>query len=202
MSMGSKIDPTSWCSGSPFLDRNPDLDCARQVLRAYRPDEPSQERLRQEILGFIDEHPRTAHLRSCLEGHLTASALVAEEGTGRVLLMHHRKLNKWLQPGGHCDGDANLPGVALREAVEESGIETLRILPEVIDVDIHPIPERLGEPAHRHLDTRFIVLARRGATPRQNVESNDLRWLTVEEALALGVDDSVARLFRCVSGAF
>lgn len=185
----------------PALRADPDLARAREILVAYRPADDSQRRERDRVLDWIARRPRTAHRRSCLEGHLTASALLVEEGTveegaGRVLLLHHRKLDRWIQPGGHCDGDANLPGVALRECLEETGIDDLAIVPEVIDVDIHTIPERPGEPEHLHFDTRFLVVAPRGAAPRGNDESHALRWSTPAEALALGGDESVRRLVR------
>jgi hypothetical protein len=152
------------------------------------------------MLLFVDDHPTDAHLRSLLEGHLTASALVVERDSGRVLLALHRKLDLWLQLGGHCDGDANLIGVAWREAREESGIEELCICPAVCDVDIHAIPARPGEPAHLHYDTRFLVLAPRGARPRLSGESHELRWLEPAQARQLAGDDSLRRLLEtCAS---
>ena len=146
------------------------------------------------MLDFIDRHPRDAHMRSCRGGHLTASALIVDRARGKVLLTHHRKLGKWLQLGGRCVGDANLAGVALREAVEESGIAGLEIVPRLIDVDIHPIPARPGEAEHLHLDSRFLVLAPEGAEARANHESNELRWLDRAAARELASDGSLRRL--------
>lgn len=173
-----------------------DLAAARSLLAAWQPPTPEQERTRRRILAFVDAHPRDAHLRTCLEGHLTASALVLDSRGERVLLTFHRKLGKWLQLGGHCDGDADLAAVALREAIEESGIEDLAIDPMPIDLDIHPIPARKGEPEHLHLDTRFLVHAADGAIERASEESIQLRWFTRAEAAALDVDESVRRLLR------
>src|SRR5688572_10916647 len=103
------------------------------------------------MLSFLQEHPLDAHLRSCAPGHFTASALVVDAPGERGLLTHHKKLDRWLQLGGHCDGDSNFAAVALREAQEESGIEGLSIDPRPLDLDIHTIPARTGDPEHLHL---------------------------------------------------
>jgi 8-oxo-dGTP pyrophosphatase MutT (NUDIX family) len=173
-----------------------DLTVARSLLESWTPPTLAQERTRDRMLAFIDEHPSDAHLRTCVPGHLTASALVVDAAGERVLLTHHRKLGRWLQLGGHCDGDANLAAVALREATEESGIADLAIDPVPIDVDIHTIPARKGELEHLHLDTRFLVRAPAGAAERASEESIDLRWFQRDEAESLEIDDSVRRLIR------
>jgi ADP-ribose pyrophosphatase YjhB (NUDIX family) len=182
----------------PRLRSNPDLATARGALRAYSPATAGQVLLRQRVINFIEAHPQDAHLRSCRPGHLTASALVLDSRGERALLTHHRKLNRWLQLGGHCDGDGNLPRVALKESLEEGGIEDLRIAPEIIDLDIHSIPARPGEPEHLHLDCRFLVLAPEGAEPVASEESYAVRWWPLREIARLGVDDSVLRLVRLV----
>lgn len=177
-----------------------DLAVARRILADWTPPTDVQARTRDRILAFIDEHPRDAHLRSCEPGHLTASAIVIDATGTKALLTHHRKLGRWLQLGGHCDGDPDLARVALREAEEESGIEGLSIDPVPIDVDIHTIPARKDEPEHLHLDTRFLVRAPAGALERTSEESHELRWVTRAEAEALGTDDSVRRLLRTAFG--
>lgn len=172
-----------------------DLAIARGLLLDYAPRDAHQARERERMLAFLGEHPRDAHRRTCLPGHLTASCLVLDHAGERALLTFHAKLRRWLQLGGHCDGDANLPGVALREACEESGILDLEIDPRPLDLDIHPIPARPGEPAHLHLDTRFVVRAPRGATLVLSEESLELRWFTRSELGSIETDDSVRRLF-------
>jgi hypothetical protein len=168
-----------------------DLATARSVLLQHP---PSSERTR--MLAWIERFPTTAHLRANLEGHLTASALVVDGARERVLLTHHKKLQRWLQLGGHCDGEANLVRTALLEACEESGIGDLRIDPRPLDLDIHCIPARPSEPAHDHLDTRFVVYAPRGAVEVVSEESLELRWFTCTELEQLETDDSVRRLVR------
>lgn len=185
----------------PSLRSSNDLSLAREFLGRYLPPSAEQEEIRAAMLAFVDEHPRDAHLRSCGVGHLTASALVVELERGEVLLNHHRKLDRWLQVGGHCDGDANLAAVALREAREESGIEELWVIPEIVDLDIHRIPERPGEPAHYHYDCRFLAMAERAMPPRVSHESKDLRWLSVAAASELSDDPSVYRLLQMIDPA-
>lgn len=184
---------------SPFLSLDrlseaPDLSYARSILESFRPPSEEQETTRAKMLHWIERYPQDAHLRSRLEGHLTASALVLDHDRKRALLTFHKKLGCWLQLGGHCDGDANLVRVALREAIEESGIPDLQIDPKPIDLDIHPIPARPGEPEHIHLDTRFLVYAPAGATIEISEESLDLRWWACGKIAQLPVDESVRRL--------
>ncbi len=178
------------------LSSTSNLALARRLLSTWEPPSLEQERVRDRMLAFIDEHPRDAHLRTCIPGHLTASALVVDAAGERGLLTFHKKLRRWLQLGGHCDGDANLAAVALREASEESGIEDLELDPMPIDVDVHAIPAHGSDPEHLHLDTRFLARAAPGAEARAGEESIELRWFRREELEGLETDDSVRRLFR------
>ena len=177
-----------------------DLDAARRLLLAYDAPDEAQRAVRERMLAFIDAHPEDAHRRTCLPGHITGSALVLDHEERRALLTYHRKLGRWLQLGGHADGDANLAGVALREAVEESGIADLAIDPAPVNLDIHLIPSRPGEPEHLHLDTCFLVRAGPGAAPRMSEESLDLRWFAPRDLDVVETDDSVRRLFRIAFG--
>ncbi len=186
--------------GLEQLPQHGELGYARDILNDYDPWCEEQARIRDRILSFMAEHSDAA-LRTCAPGHLTASALVLEEGTGRCLLTLHRKLQRWLQLGGHCDGDTNLVRAALCEALEESGIEDLRIDPAPIDVDIHTIPARPKEPEHLHLDTRFVVWAPNGAKEVISAESSALAWFELKAIEALDTDDSVRRLARLIAPA-
>jgi len=141
-------------------------------------------------------------------GHFTGSALVASLDLNQVLLTLHRKLGLWLQLGGHADGDTDLPGVAMRECREESGLQSLSFFPlrdlfeadtsatPIFDLDIHSIPARPNEPEHLHYDVRYLVLA----DPRDPLtitpESKDLRWIPLSDAYGLTTEWSMHRQFN------
>lgn len=171
------------------------LGVARALVASTPSTSPESDRAKDEILAFVDAHP-DALFRRCVPGHLTGSALVVDATHRRVLVMLHAKLGRWLQPGGHADGDGALDAVALREATEETGITGLSVLVPPVDCDVHTIPARGDDPEHLHLDLRFVVIAPAGAEPEGNHESHDLRWVTLEQLDALGVDDGLRRLAR------
>ncbi len=143
-------------------------------------------------IRLLVRHSPDALLRTRLEGHLTASAWVWSPDRQRVVLVHHKKLDRWLQPGGHADGDPNLAQVARREVEEETGLVKLTLMDEVpLDLDVHLIPKRPGVPAHLHHDVRFLFHAHE-ETLRCSEESNEVRWFTNEEVRDF--DESVTRL--------
>jgi 8-oxo-dGTP pyrophosphatase MutT (NUDIX family) len=124
--------------------------------------------------------------------HLTASAIVVHPSLDRVLLCLHGRVGKWLQLGGHCeDEDDTVAAAALREATEESGLPGLRIDPQPIDLDIHPVRCRYGPSLH--YDVRFVVLAPDGIEPVVSAESRALGWFA-PEALPEPLGDSTRRL--------
>ncbi len=182
-------------AGDPALapSEHPARSMAR--LRSARLGTAADDDVRR-IAALLDEHGAALADRGCAPAHLTGSALVLEPSTGRVAVLLHAKLRRWLQPGGHADGDHELAGVALREATEETGIEGLAVLVPAVDVDIHPVDhgDALGE--HLHLDLRFLVVAPPGAQLHANRESLDLRFVDLEELASLADEPGLLRLAR------
>ena len=174
------------------------LATAVRIVREFAPLEDIQDQARQTILNFVAEHPDALH-RSCLEGHFTGSSWVVDHHATRGLILLHSKVNRWLQPGGHADGDGFLQMVALREATEETGIVGLEVWSDPIDIDVHLIERRsAAEPTHLHLDVRYLVKAPKGAVFRGNHESVALRWVEGHdlEDSTLSLDDSTKRVAR------
>ncbi len=136
-------------------------------------------------------------LRERLAGHFTGSAWLVDASGSRVLLTHHRTLNRWLQLGGHADGDALLARVALREAEEESGLSGLVLQPGIFDLDCHRIPARGAEPAHFHFDVRYVVRTTHDETFTVSAESHALAWRNIAElADDARTDDSMRRMAK------
>lgn len=147
-----------------------------------------------EFISFLHSHSDVFH-RHHPPGHFTGSAWLVSADGQRVLLTHHRKLRRWLQPGGHADGDPDLARVALREAQEESGLSGLRVVPEIFDLDRHLIPARGHEPAHWHYDVRFVVHAGQDEEFSVSEESIALAWRPIQElAQAPGDTPSLQRM--------
>lgn len=166
----------------------------RNLLNQYYPTHEDEQTDKIKMLTFLEEH-EDCFERSCIPGHFTASAWLVNTKNTHALLMHHRKLNSWFQPGGHCDGDPDLLNVAIKEAREETGIQ--QIIPlsrNIFDIDIHLIPAFGGNPIHYHYDVRFLLQAQNDNFIK-NEESNALQWFNILEDLPTR-EESVLRLFH------
>lgn len=161
------------------------------------------------IRHMIAEHPNILNM-NCEVGHLTGSALVIDLNSGRIVLHRHAYLDKWLPFGGHADYETDLAAVALREAEEESGLPDLRFFPPTdiarpLDYDVHTIPASARYHQHLHLDLRYLLSTEQpDAINPPPVEVSDYRWLTFDEAYAMGaeLDLGLMRLIRKAEHAY
>lgn len=145
------------------------------ALEKYKGFDSTEHAFVSEFVKLL-KHP-DAYQRTHLPGHLTGSAWILDESKQFVLLTHHAKLNKWLQPGGHADGDEDITAVATREVQEETGLTSFDILEPLFDIDIHTIPARGDFPEHLHFDVRALLQARRNDGLMVTEESHDLVWI-------------------------
>lgn len=178
------------------------LDMLARYCRVFTDETPVAER----ICRLVEAHADCFD-RMCRPGHITGAAWIISSDRRRYLLTHHRKLDRWLQLGGHADGQYFVDEVALREAREESGLHDFDFVPihgELIpfDIDVHDIPERrdaegrVVEDAHEHHDIRFLLIARDDGDIRISDESHDLAWLTPEEVQQHTDEESILRMLR------
>jgi 8-oxo-dGTP pyrophosphatase MutT (NUDIX family) len=181
------------------------------MLNRYVARYPDEREMGERIRALVASHPDCLE-RTCRPGHVTASAWVTTPQRDRFLLVHHRKLNRWLQPGGHMDGHADVAAAALREVAEETGLSDVRLTDDSapagagaftpLDLDVHIIPARydaagaLVEDAHEHHDVRILAIAHGDLTPQVSEESHAVRWFTTDELHAAPDEESVLRLWR------
>jgi 8-oxo-dGTP pyrophosphatase MutT (NUDIX family) len=173
----------------------------RRLLESYAEAWPAERELAGRFVAFVDEHPDCLE-RSCVPGHVTASAWILDADHQRALLTHHRKLGKWLQLGGHVDGAADVLAACRREAQEESGMSRFTLWQgragarAPLDLDVHEIPARGCEPAHLHWDVRFLLVAGRDQPLVVSAESHDLAWVPIRELEQYTTEESVLRMHR------
>lgn len=154
-----------------------------------------QQNVKEEILKFVKEY-KDCFKRTLAIGHVTASAWLLNKEQTHALLMHHAKLKQWVQLGGHCDGNADVLQVAVKEAQEESGINAIVPVHEsIFDIDIHLIAENSKEKAHYHYDIRFLLKVTSDEKVIKNNESNELRWIEKNRSEMPTQSDSVIRMF-------
>lgn len=166
------------------------------MLQNYSPTHEEELEFKQRMIEFIEEHPNCFE-RSLTIGHITASAWLLNKNHSKALLMHHSKLEKWFQLGGHCDGNPDVLTVATKEAQEESGIINITpISKDIFDIDIHLIPENPKEKAHYHYDVRFLLQVTSDEQVIQNNESKELRWIEKDLSGLPTQNQSVVRMFK------
>ena len=179
-------------------DTGPDMaqaDLIRQ-LREYRSRWPGEAGTVDRFIDFVSSHPDCFE-RHLAIGHVTGSAWVVDRAGARVLLTHHKKLDLWVQLGGHADGDSDVLRVARREAAEESGLAGLELVPGgIFDVDVHRIPAGGEGPEHFHWDIRYAFRAAGGEAFRVSAESHELRWVGIQSLASVTAEESMLRMAR------
>lgn len=170
------------------------------ALRSFVPADATEEGHREALLSLVLDEPACFSRGTFVPGHVVGSAFILHPPTGRLLLHFHRRLGRWLQMGGHDDGERDAYLTALREGREESGLLDLVPLGDgILDVDVHPIPAGKGEPDHRHFDVRYaFATARPEAIARDDAESAVLEWVSLDEAVRrvgeTGTSRAIAKL--------
>lgn len=165
-------------------------------LTAYAAKHPEEAETVGRFIDFVTAETDCFE-RSLAIGHVTGSAWIVNEDASQVLLTHHAKLDRWLQLGGHADGDSDVLAVAMKEAREESGLLDFEPVGDgIFDLDIHPIPARKSDPEHLHYDVRYVLRATGSTDYIVSDESHDLRWVTLDEVEELTVEESMLRMVR------
>ena len=152
------------------------------ALGAYALRWPEESAVAEAFAALLAEGAH-AFVRERLDGHFTGSAWLVNAAGTHLLMTHHRKLDRWLQLGGHADGDRDLAAVALKEAEEESGLVGLVVEPEIFDLDRHWIPERKDVPGHWHYDARYVVRTTGSEDFAISDESHALAWREIAPML-------------------
>lgn len=172
------------------MHRNPLL----QLLKNHHPFNQEEAQFKQQMIEFVNQNPDCFE-RSLLTGHITGSAWIVDKSRQFTLLTHHRKLDKWFQTGGHCDGDSDVLNVAMKEAREETGLTDIQAISQnIFDIDIHEIPERKGVPTHLHYDVRFLLEADMNEPLIISSESSDLAWIELSKVSQLNDSQSIMRM--------
>lgn len=164
------------------------------MLKEYVPFNEDDKSMQAETIQFVMDH-EDCFARTLAIGHVTASGWVVSPDRSQVLLMHHRKLDRWFQPGGHCDGDADTQRVARKEVEEETGVADLKLLSTgIFDVDIHLIPDNKKESAHLHYDIRYLFEGNSEQPLQINIESKDLKWINLSDVSLFNDSESIMRM--------
>jgi len=167
-----------------------------KALQDYCLRHPDEAAVVDQFRSLITNQPECFERGNFEPGHVTGSAWLVDGSGEHVLLTHHRKLDAWLQLGGHSDGDPDTAAVAGREAEEESGLAVELISRDILDIDVHEIPARKSDPAHFHFDVRFAFVSRSGRDYVVSDESHDLAWVPVERLRQFTTETSILRMAK------
>jgi 8-oxo-dGTP pyrophosphatase MutT (NUDIX family) len=163
-----------------------------EELTQYGSSYPEELFFVSQFTSLLNDH--RSFYRDHLPGHITGSAWITNSYFTKVLLVHHAKLNKWLQPGGHADGEENIMNVALKELKEETGLKAALKSDLIFDIDIHTIPARGEFPEHLHYDIRYLFIADEQDPITINHESHDIKWVSLSELTMYNHEKSMLRM--------
>jgi 8-oxo-dGTP pyrophosphatase MutT (NUDIX family) len=172
------------------------MNSFQKQLESYHPSDLHEIRFRRSMIQFLEHNKEAAFHRSTKSAHFTASAWVLNQAKTAVLLIKHAKLNKWLQPGGHADGETDLLMVAQKEVREETGLDNITLANKnIFDIDIHSIPKSsAGEAAHEHYDVRYAFICTDKAEVLINHESTAFRWIQLQDMSKFTNNSSILRM--------
>ncbi len=172
------------------------------LLDEYSAFDETERQMHQMLTTFVRENEKCFDRTIAgtkAKGHITGSAWLIDNKLGHVFFTHHKKLNRWFQPGGHSDGDANTLAVSLREASEESGIEDVFIQPvynAIFDIDVHTIPANKKEAEHLHFDIRFLLETDKDHPLKISEESNEIAWIAINDIPQYTQEESIKRMVK------
>jgi 8-oxo-dGTP pyrophosphatase MutT (NUDIX family) len=168
-----------------------------EQLHRYQPVDELEAQHHRALVNLLTMPDDTFVRDHFAPGHVTASLFILDPSSSALLLHHHRRLDRWLQMGGHVEAGEQPADAALREGAEESGLADLELLPGIFDLDVHAIPAGKGEPDHLHFDVRYLA---RTASPEgitiDPQESNDLAWVPLADAVPLMNEEASSRVVR------
>jgi len=169
-----------------------------QLLKNYKTRFMDELAFVNRSIAFVEQNTQV-FLRELKPAHVTGSAWVVNQDRSRALMMHHKKLNAWYQPGGHADGDSDIIRVALRETAEETGIDPSEIKlvsGEIFDVDIHTVPAHGTDSAHEHVDIRFLIEINDQLPVPGNDESHEVLWIDLHNVSHFNRNRSTYRMLE------
>jgi len=177
------------------LDRQTPRQTLIEMLNVYKARYLAEAAVAERFIDFVGAYPRCFE-RDSWAGHVTGSAWLVNAPGDAVLLTHHKKLDRWLQLGGHSDGIGDTLQVAIREAEEESGLGVTPLSATIFDIDVHEIPARAEDPAHFHYDVRFALSVAGSHEFQVSAESHALAWVPIADMTTYTQEESVLRMAR------
>ncbi len=158
----------------------------KKMLEAYVPYNEQEENDKEMMLKYIDtfEDVLTRENRMC---HFTASSWIVNKERTKILMIYHKIYDSWAWTGGHCDGDSDMLHVAVKEAIEETGVENFKVLSdgifgiEIVSVDGH-VKRGKYVPTHLHLNISYLLEAdEHDALRIKEDENSGVKWIDINE---------------------